>query len=109
MNGVAADLCIQEVPYEHEIEVPCGDSTCTKTVTKYRTVSGPCWGDRAQDDAAFNNGLFVCFSVCLLSSNFLVGLSVECVSDISFFFCKILMQRCKFDRFCKLFSRSIYL
>ena len=50
------DLCIREVPYDIEIEVPCGDTTCKKTVTKNRSVSGPCWTDQAQEDSLFNNG-----------------------------------------------------
>ena len=50
------DLCIREVPYEIEIEVPCGETTCKKTVTKNRSVTGPCWADQAQEDSLFNNG-----------------------------------------------------
>ena len=57
-NNLFPDLCIREVPYEIEIEVPCGETTCKKTVTKNRSVTGPCWADQAQEDSLFNNGTY---------------------------------------------------
>lgn len=45
------DLCTNRVSYDVIIKVPCGEGVCEKTVTKYRTVSGPCWNVALQDQS----------------------------------------------------------